>query len=306
MVNGSIIVNNGKKILLNRSYKASPDYTVPSKFSVGITNGTPSVGDTALDVRVPITNGTVIDDGQDQLTGSAGGSNSTDNTSVFKTGAGETDDTAQNLIANNSSSTKTWTISALDSNFTATQFFSYWLYIKDATALAKFLSAGTALQVRIRTNGDAANLSYLLSTTAANLSTGWNFITGGTTAVSSLTQGAGGPPSGVLDEFIIEITTNNATDTFVAGDVVYDLMRQWQVSDLIKSFVTGYPVLDEANLEVTTWATLVTTEAVGFPIDGFALYNTDTTPLMHSEDTVTDLSKTVNNQFTFIVKDRVL
>lgn len=139
MANGSLIVE--KKILLNRAYKSTPDYTVPSQFKVGTANGTPAIGDTDLDVPIPITDGTVNDDGSNQLTGSSGGDNTTDNTSIFKPGAGVSDDTAQNLIANGTNVSKVWSIANLaanGTNITGTQPVGYWLYIADATALAKF------------------------------------------------------------------------------------------------------------------------------------------------------------------------
>ena len=306
MANGSIILNNGKKIIINRAYKSTPDYTVVSEFKVGISSDTPNVADTDLDVVIPIENGTVVDDGQDTLTGSNGGDNSTDNTTTFKEGAGETDNTSQNLIANNGNATKTWTQASLDANFVAAQPFGCWIYIKDTTALNKFLSAGTALQIRIRTSGDAANLSYLYNRTAAQLAVGWNWITSGTVDVDDLTQGAGGAPSGNLDEFIIEITTNNATDTFVAGDVLFDLMRSWADSDTTKTFVTNFPSINETTFEVETRCQIPSTSANGFDLDGVGLVNTDSTVLMHSKDTHTNESKSSTDSFTYVFKDRLI
>ncbi len=309
MANGSIITDSGKKIILNRSYSSSPDYTVVSRFKVGISNDTPNIADTDLDVAIPITDGTVNDDGDNQLTGSDGGDNTTDNAVTYKPGAGVTDNKAQNLIANGTDATKTWTIAnlaALGTVMTATEPFSLWVYIKDATAYAKLLSAGTALQIRFRTNGDAANLSYLYSRTAAQLSTGWNLVTSGTTAVNGLTEGAGGPPSGALNEFVIEMTTNNATDTFVAGDTIYDLLRQWAESDLFKNFVTGYPNITEASLNVEYRGFLTTTEANGYDLNGLGIFNTDGTAKMHSEDTHTAISKSNTEQITYIIKDRII
>ena len=154
MANGSIIVNNGKTIILSRSYDSTETETVPSRFSVGISNGTPDVADTALDVRIPISDGTVNDDGDNQMTGSNGGANSTDNTSTFKPGAGVSDDVAQNLVTDGlgANATKTWTITDLSVNgvvMTATEPFALWLYIDDAADLAKFVAAGTALEIRL-------------------------------------------------------------------------------------------------------------------------------------------------------------
>ena len=223
MANGSIITDSGKKIILNRSYKASPDYTVPTKFKLGISNGTPNVGDTDLDDTIPITNGTVNDDGDNALT--------------------------------------------------------------------------------LKLGSDSSNY-YSITRTAALLATGWNWVADHDTAVSGWTET--GTVAGNVDTYIIEIVTNNATDTFVAGDVLADLLRTWQVSDTVKTFETGYPAIDETNHEVEIRCAVSSTLANGFDLDGFCLVNTDGTVLMHSEDTITAESKSNTDQFTFIVKDRLI
>lgn len=306
--NGSIITSEGKKIILNRTYKAVPDYTVPSNFKVGISNSTPVVGDIDLDIAIPIEDGTVIDNGSLQLTGSNGGANTTNNTTLYKEGAGQSDVTGQNLLTDGAgvNATKTWTQNPLTANFSATEPFGFWVYIKDATEYAKLVTSGTAIQLRIRTNGDGATLSYLYNRTKAQLAVGWNWITSGIVTANGLTQGAGGAPSGNLDEFVIEVTTANVTDEFTAGELVYDLMRRWATTDIVKTFVSGYPSLDETNFETTIRCLVSSVEANGFNLDGFGLENTDGTILFHSEDTFTDESKSSTDQFIFIVKDRII
>lgn len=306
MANGSIITDSGKKIIINRAYKASPDYTVPSEFKVGISNGTPSVTDTDLDVAVPIANGTTNDDGSNTMTGSSGADNSTDNTTIYKEGAGNSDATAQNLLADGTSTNvlKIWTIADLSSAgsvMTATEPFALWFYIKDATELAKLKTSGTALEIKL--GSDSSNY-YSKTWTQANLAAGWNWLTSGTTAVNALTET--GTVSGSIDTFIIEVTTNNAGDEFAAGELVYDLLRQWAVADLTKTYETSYPTIDETNFEMETQCVLSSVQANGFDLNGFGLVNTDGTVLFHSEDTFTAESKSDTDQFTFIVKDRLV
>lgn len=305
MANGQLLTLSGKQIGINRIFKETPDYTAPYYFKVGIGTTTPSVADTDLVNIIPITNGTVNDDGSTNFTGTSGGDNSTDNTSTYKEGAGAADATAQNLIANGTNASKIWTLTPLGSSVVGTKPFSLWLYIKDATALAKFKSSGTAFEVRFRTNGDGATLFYSQTTTAAELSTGWNYITSGTTNVNALTAGGGGAPSGTINEFVMIITTNLATDTFVAGDVVYDLLRQWAGSDLLKTFVSGYPILDEPNTNSTIRTILLTTEANGFPITEFGVFNNDGTPKNFSRSVFTAISKTSGVQIIFVEKDKI-
>ena len=148
----SKITNNGANIILDRIFKSVISYTVPSVYKVGIGSTDPTVSDTDLTVAVPISDGTTNDDGSNTLTGSSGGDNSTNNTTTFKQGGGNTDVTAQNLISNGTSATKTWTIAnlaAAGTVITATEPFGLWLYIADATTLAYFKDSGTAVQIRL-------------------------------------------------------------------------------------------------------------------------------------------------------------
>ncbi len=311
MATDSIITNSGKIVLLRRGYTSEADltgslYLEPTKFKVGIVNTTPLVTDTNLDIPIPILDGTVNDTAEDQLAGTSGGDNSTDNTSTFKEGAGQTDVTSQNLIANNTNVSKIWTLNPLDSNITKTKPFGHWLYIKDATALAKFKSSSTALEVRFRTNGDGATLFFSKTFTASTLAVGWNWITSNATAVEDLTPGGGGDASGNIDEFVIIITTNNSTDTFTTGDVLFDLLRTWATTDLIKSYVAGFPSFDNTNKEVTIRCFLSSVDANGFDISGLGLFNEDTSVLMTDESTFTAESKSSTDEFAFVVKNRIL
>lgn len=303
MANGSILTLNGKLILLNRGYKLTPDYLPMSKFKVGVNNTTPNIADTNLDFPIPLNNGTVCDNGDNQLTGSSGGDNTTDNTSIYKSGAGETDDTAQNLIANNTNATKIWTIadlSALGTNIDGTQYAGLWLYIKDATTLAKFVTTGTCLELKL--GSDSSNY-FSIVFEATDFVVGWNWITSNDVVNNWTETLAVGAP---IDTFIIEITTNNATDTFVAGDVVYDLLRQWEYADIVKNYVTGYPTINETNLEVETRGFVSAVEANGYDINGYADFNNDTINKMGTNNTITPESKADTDQFTFITKTRLL
>jgi hypothetical protein len=296
-----IVTSNGKKIVLNRSYKETPDYGIPEQFKVGISQSTPTVATTDLDVAIPILNGTVNDDGSNTFTGSSGGDNSTDNTSTYKQGAQTTDATAQNLIANNTNASKIWTISDLASagtNCDASKYCGLWLYIKDTTALAKFKTSGTALEIRI--GADSTTNYYSLVLEASDLAVGWNWVY--SELLSSWTSN--GTP-GTLNDFQIIITTNNATDTFVAGDVVYDLLRQWETTDILKDFITGYPSINETSLQATMRMILTSTQANGFLIDSVMTFNKDGTPLGTDVSTFTADSKSDTDEFIFQIVNQV-
>lgn len=303
MATGSTRTTLGRNVSIYRSYTENANlsstlYNAPSQFKLGIANGTPSIGDTNLAFPIPILDGTVCDTGANTLTGSSGGTNSTNNTTTYKQGASQVDNTSQNLITNTGSATKQWTKTGIATSVVTTQPFGMWLYIKDATALAKFLTAGTALDVRF--GSDASNY-YKYTRTAGQLTTGWNWISSNTSNVSTLTT-TGTP--GTLSRFDIIITTNNSTDAFVAGDVLYDLLRQWATTDVAQNMVAGYPTFDYTQNQVTMRFLVNSTQASGFDLNGMGVFNKDTSPLMTDEHTYTTASKTNSDEFVYVVKNR--
>lgn len=300
---GSSYSNSGVQILLNRTY-GDASLNKPDVVKVGQNQTDPTSSDTDLTQAVPITNGTVNDNGDNQLTGSSGGDNTTDNTTIFKPGAGISDDTSQNLIANDTNVLKIWTIadlSSLGNNIDITQPFGLWFYIKDETALDKFLTSGTALEIKL--GSDSSNY-FSLTKEISDLTTGWNWITSDTTNVEDLpeTLTVGTP----VDTFIIEVTTNNATDEFIAGDVLYDLLRQWAISNLLKVEDSGYPIIDLTALTIAHRATISSVEANGFILNGFGTFNQDATPKLEGIDAFDSESKGDSDQFIYTAKNKHL
>ncbi len=57
MATGNVVTNNGLKICLNRTFKATPDYLAPSKFKIGTGTTTPAVSDTDVETGVNINGG---------------------------------------------------------------------------------------------------------------------------------------------------------------------------------------------------------------------------------------------------------
>jgi len=70
-----------------------------------------------------------------------------------------------------------------------------------------------------------------------------------------------------------------------------------------KSFVSGYPTLDETNMQSTIRCFLDTTEANGNSLTEFGLFNEDGTPLMFSHAVFTAISKTTSVQVSFVEKE---
>jgi len=296
--------NTNKKIMLNRMYTenaslSSTLYTVGKYVGFGINNNSLSLTNTGLTTPIPLADGTVNDDGSNTMTGSGAGTNTTNNILIFKTGAGTTDNTAQNLIKDSSSVTASWAITTLTNNLDSAEYAGQWFYIKDSVALLKFETTGTCLEFRY---GDDVTSNYYSKTyEASELIVGWNWLPVG--ILSDLTETG---TTATLDSFGIIITTNNATDTFAAGDVIYDLLRQWDESDTYINFVLGYPTLDYTNYESVTRVLLLATQANGFDINSLIVMNSDTVKLPTNIAKFADESKSINDQFIFMIKDRIL
>lgn len=309
MAQFSTTTEDGKKTVLYRYFTENIDlsdteYLPPTKFAVGVNNPDVSTTDNELTTPVPITSGTVNDDGSNTLTGSDGGENSTDNTDTFKPGAGQIDDTSQNLIANDTSITKTWTISDVSSSgnsLVPSKYTGFWIYIKDSATLSKFLDSGTAIEGKI--GNDSSNY-YSITSEAEDLSTGWNWISTKNELLSD--QPETGSPSSPLNYFSITITTNAATDEFSAGDVLFDLLRQWDSNDVYKDFVSGYPSIDFGKKEVTTRVYISAVQMNGFDFNSLGIFNQDADRLMTDVHKFTPESKSNTDEFTFIIRNRIL
>lgn len=72
-----------------------------------------------------------------------------------------------------------------------------------------------------------------------------------------------------------------------------------------KSFVSGYPVIDETNLQATVRTNLDTTEGNGNSLTEFGTFNTDGSPLMFSHSVFTPITKTNKVLISFVEKDKL-
>ena len=301
MVNNSLINDEGLGIIFDRAFNSSSTFTVPTNNSFGVVQADVTTSTTSLSKIVPLLDGVTNDDGSNAFTGSSGGDNSTDNTSVFKEGGGNTDVTAQNLIANDTNADKIWVISDLSVAGTVidgSKYWGFWLYIKDAAALAK-LSAG-ALQVRF--GSDSGNY-YWFGFASSYFSVGWNWVSTNTVVNSGTESGSVGSP---IDYFYLKISTNNVTDTFVAGDVVYDLLRTWSLSDTLLALDSGYPNIDGSTFNVTYQYTVTAEKGNGYPLTGSLEQNTDASILTYGISKFPSKSKSSTDRFIFKYVDRLV
>lgn len=306
MANGSTNTIEKKKIYLYRGNTqngslSSTQYLPPDRYRVGINEtATPTVTTTTLAYEIPVDNGTINDNGDNVLTGSLGGDNSTDNTTTYKVGGGQTDNTSQNLIANGTNQTKAWAREPVTNAFLSTSRIGFWFYVKDSTTYAKFLTSGWCLALRV--GSDSSNY-YEKQWTNTSFTTGWNWMSPGVVSSGMTTTGT---PTGTLDYMQILIRTNNSTDTFVAGDVLYDLCRQWTDTQSKLAYVSGYPTLNMSLLQATTRILIGASQAVGYDINALILQNRDTSELTTDAHVFTAESKSATDEFVFVIEDRIL
>jgi len=289
------LVNNGMKILINRGAKAVPDYTAPSRFKIGISQATVSISDNDLTLPIPITGTETIDDCEATTDWTAGTDGAiTTNSTTKKVGTyalNLTKDagTVDNVIWYNESE------SSLD--FTSKEIWG-WIYIKDATTLAK-LHTTTALEVRFGNDYDTNY--YKKVYTNANLTTGWNVITFNTTTgtqVGTVTLNA-------CDSLAIKLTYTGTAITTSEGDIIIDNFVLASSGDYYKNIEAGYPTINETTFESDENYYLSSTDAVGFNITGIGSFNTDGTVLMSSAFSFTAQSKSDNDEISFHIKKRL-
>jgi len=256
--------------MLNVLHKGPSYYKRPSYYRFGSGNVQLTESDTDLGTVIPVEDGVVNDDGSNTMTGRVGGSNSTDNTTTYKSGGGVSDVTAQNLIKNSSSTNGAWYISNLASagvNVDISKYGGVNLYVKDQTTLDYFKSSGDCFELRF--GSDVSNY-YKKGFVVSDLSIGWNWVTDNT-IINTWTEV--GTVAATVDYYEIIIYTNNASDVWNSGDVIADLCRTWDHDDTKKSIKTGYPLVNESEVYAEVQCRLEKTEAVGFLITSYALYN---------------------------------
>jgi len=93
-------------------------------------------------------------------------------------------------------------------------------------------------------------------------------------------------------------TTPDSTDTDL--DTAINI-----AGSATKAVASGYPVLDESNLQATNRCILLTTDCNGNTITEFGLFNSDGTPKIFSRAVFTGISKTSSVQIIFVEKDKI-
>lgn len=286
-----VVTNSGKKIMIDRTYNSTPTRGVVSEFKVGIGSTAAVASDTDLGHPVPIDNTESIDDceAKDWTVGAA--STVSLNSTTFKEGI-----YSLNIIKNGISGSTAEVNKTTTSVDLTSKELSIWLYITDATALAKLTESSCIV---IKLGSDSTNY-FEWRKDRVELSVGWNLLDLLTTTNSDLTEGA--PATASLDYSNVMLIAGTTATIWSAGDIMIDDLKAVSSGDYTKTFETDYPVLDYTKLQVTIRNRLSVVQANGYGITEVGVFNTDSTPLMSDRNFFSAMSKSNTDEFIFVVK----
>lgn len=299
---GSTWTTAGLKIMMHRLLEAdgSMTYSRPSQFKIGSNSfNDPGLTDTALDKPI------ALDDGDrtniDACDATTGWGNSADalaevlNTTTKKEGTGALDLGKDGVASSDFFYTKT--IGAF--NLSASYFYC-WLYVTDATALAKLeTQANGGVRLYISDDGFTSHEGWN-SDGRDTLSVGvWNLIFADATKAADYT--AGTIDNTAVTEIRLHLVTNNNGDTLASGKVEMDYFHRSTKASTLISMDASFPTYDDSDIKSTGQFTVGFNQANGYSVDEFGFLNSDSTPLLASRDrtsayTVTSKVKLVGEQ----------
>ena len=293
MATGMVLTNNGKKIVLNRSFKTTPDYSIVSTYQIGIGTTTPTGTDSGLENKVPMDSTEAVD-ACDVTTGWTDSADMTlsVNSTTYKENA-----LSLNLTKDGTGSATASTTKATTSLDFTSKDLSVWFYVADSTVLAQL---ATTSCVVIRFGSDSSNYYEWLKN-ASFFAVGWNLIRNLTSANADSTTGA--PVLTACDYSYIATVATAAGQTWVAGKIIMDDWKLADSTDYTDEYETGFPLIDETALTVTTRGILSTSQAAGYSLTEFGLFNTDSTPKLFSHMVHTAITKTTSVQVIYVEVD---
>lgn len=287
---GAILSNDGMKILMNRAFKSSPDYTIPDRLKIGVNQADPVATDTDLTQPIPFSGTEAVDDcdATTGWTGSTDASAITTNTSSYKQGTA-----SLNMGKSGTTSTQvSYTKAVTSLDFTSKTFFG-WVYIDDVDDL---ISTGVGLSVRY--GSDNSNY-YQEDFAVADLLDGWNLVTFTSSTATSTT---GTPSLVAMDYLNIIFFVDSASDTITHADLRMDDWKLGSTDDAVKS--VDSITISEGTRSVIVEGTILATEANGFNITGFGFFNTDATRKNLSLVKINAVSKTSTEELISVQKVR--
>ena len=102
-----------------------------------------------------------------------------------------------------------------------------------------------------------------------------------------------------------QFKVGTGTDTPVIGDTDLGTAVTIDATNF-KDIASGYPTLDETNMQATIRCILLTTEANSNSLTEFGIVNEDTSPILFSRLVHTAITKTTSVQVIYVEKDKII
>jgi hypothetical protein len=262
-----IITNSGKQIALNRLVTASPTYSYPNKFKVGIGNQT--LTSNLSDLVIPTGESETSIDAMDATTGwtcTSGGLVSLNTTTKYE-GTGSI-----NLYKTGNAYDVTMYKAISSFNFTG-KVFSLWLYIKDTAVYDKLLNTFGALSIELgSTAGGATNkYQYYWSKSTSNLASSVGNWVKFSCSQNNPYFTVGSPNAAAIIYVAIKFPLLNYSTMFAAGDIIIDKLGY---ADSIKTITSA--TTDTTAITSKVKSEILTTESNSLSLTEFGLFNNDT------------------------------
>ena len=290
---GGLIVNSGKKMILDRSYNSVPSFSTVSKYKVGIGTAAANVLNTDLEFAVPLQNFTVLEDGASTAWTAVTGTTLTASTAYYKSSPSSISILKVGTASTSVALTKI--VPALDFS---NQFLSLWIFIADSTMLGLLQDVSSLV---IKYGSDASNY-YFWSKNKTVLSVGWNLLDNLTSANGSV---VGTAVLTAMTYVNLNFGATATTATWGINALNLDDIKVYNTANTFSSFDAGYPNVDFNSLTVVSRFTLNTLQGNGYDITECGCFNSDGSVLMESRDVFNGVSKTSNDQIIFQVKTTI-
>jgi len=292
---GVKVTNDFGKTVLERFTSDTPTRSFFNQFKIGSGTTDPTVNDTDLEDPVPYSQ--EIIDNCDAITGwtASSGSTVTLQETLYKTGVA-----SLNVTKTGSATASIYVYKTASAVYDFTsKDVNLQVYIADQATLDKLAVTGC---FELRWGSDASNY-YSWSKDLADFSIGWNRLTGFNSGNVESTTGV--PTLTALDYIHVGFISLNATNTWAEGSVIIEDLKQVSASDYFFGEVVDYPVTDLATLQVTHRGYVSATQGNGYNVSEVGVFNEDGTPLMGTRAVFSPFSKDQNDEFIFVVKNRL-
>lgn len=276
MANAVALLNETRKIWLDRATNSSPSRTQLSVLNCGANDITPAETDTELQARLPKTATTI-----DACDATTGWSNAADaQATVLDTTSGERKEGTGSLALplTFSAGSGNWDKTVSSTNL-ASKYLLIYIYAS-TSAYASLTTAADTIAITLGTGGFTNTSTWYWPKTAIK-SNGWTVLYFDLSTTANATGGTGAVLS-TVDRIRITV---KAGSSITGTNLRMDWWHYASSTDFSVSLVAGYPTVDYTNLAATYRANIGPNDMNNYDITNSMLKNAANTPGAHAQFT---------------------